>query len=163
MKIALGKHVIATIVLTLVLASNVYPQEIVKKEEQAAKNELITVIILNISGTDDSLARSSVIEGGALKIIDSKSGTAFAIFPAVDKKNRKNVKIKICSISQDGDVDSFTEIENLEVMLGDSVKSLTTTPKFKIEVEAIIKRLVDGPSFNSTKQPDVLQSKSKPE
>jgi hypothetical protein len=112
------------------------------------------IVAIRVTGPNDVWARASVIQGGALKVQDKKTGVRYAFFPAVDVTNKKNVIVKVCEINRADSSESFNEIESLAISLGSS-KTTNTTPSFNIEVEAIAKHVrKEGEVFKATKVKD---------
>jgi hypothetical protein len=141
MKNIAAKVLILGMGITLVLASPGYSQEWgLNANRQGAPATPINIIILKVTGPDDTLARASIIEGGALKIQDPQEGTTIAFFPVVNKNDNKTIIVTIRQVFKIDSEDQFKDIEKVEIALGAS-KSLHRIPKFTIEIEAIAKHL----------------------
>lgn len=141
MKNIAAKVLILGMGITLVFALPGYSQTWgANANRQGAPATPINIIILKVTGPDDTLARASIIEGGALKIQDPQTGTTIAFFPAVDKNDNKTVTVTVRQVSKIDSEEHFKDIEKVEIALGAS-KPLHHMPKFTIEIEAIAKHL----------------------
>lgn len=141
MKNIAAKLLILSMGTTLILVLPGYSQTWgLSAHRQEAAATPINIIILKVIGTDDTVVRASVIEGGALKIQDPQGGTTIAFFPAVDKKDNKTIIVTVREVSNLESEDHFKDIEKVEIALGSS-KSLRRIPKFTIEIEAIAKHI----------------------
>ena len=137
MKLSLTRLVIfiTTTMLSLVLPC--YPQA--KDDPQGMKNDPVYVIVFNVTGPDGINAKAKVIEGGSLDVGCYKTGKTYAFFPVVNKKNDK-VLMKIYNVIKTDSLDPldrFQEVEQIEIPVGASSKSMATSPQFNIEVKGI--------------------------
>lgn len=110
------------------------------------------IIALRVTGPEDSWARASVIEGGALRVTEKATGLRFAFFPLVDTSTKQRVIIKVCQITKTDSGERLQDLETVGLGLGSS-KTTSTTPQFKIEVEAIAKHIpTQGQPFRADKE-----------
>lgn len=117
--------------------------------------KLVTITVVKVTFADETWVRAGIVEGGDLRIDDEKFGKRLFIHPVIDPLEKRAVRLRFLQGNKSADSPGVFEEIGSEKLSLDAPKVTVSHLGMTIELEAVMKRLVD-------KKNDVYQTALKP-